>query len=591
MQFDEIISSGVHFLTEPIRVPSGTHLTAEQGCRLIGGVSLSGKYTMLENGVYVCDLQKYGVNPAHFVSRGFGRAVAPSHSALFIDGKPMQIARYPKKDFLKITDVGEATSNEWGNKVGALKGGFYYEDARPEAWRDGEIWVHGYWAYDWSPTCERIELWDKARGFIRNAEPYGLYSYIVGQRFYFFNVIDEVTCPGDYAIDFDRGLLYFLPPEDFDPATGEVFLSTADTPAFLIEDAEDVRLAGFRIECFRGDGIVVHNAKNVSIADCTIKNIGNRAVVVMGSENVVVSGCHIHDTGDAGVDMFCGDRKTLTSANCGVENCHIHHVAAWNRCYQPPVKLTGVGLFARGNLLHDCPHSAVLYGGNEIHIENNEIYRVVQETGDAGAIYAGRDYTWRGNVVAGNFVHHVGSGIGMGTMGVYNDDCLSGTVMRDNVFYKVQRALFLGGGVDFVCDNNILIECTPGIEIDGRGQNDHDVWRKMVTGYMRDRFYHIDGNTDVSGAEPPYITKYPELKKIDDYYRSSDAPHIPPSARITNNIFVVNPDNPEEQRVKFTWNTDGGTFEMENNRDSTLDAILPSLTVRQCDVILGRIDF
>lgn len=71
MQFDEIISSGVHFLTEPIRVPSGTHLTAEQGCRLIGGVSLFGKYTMLENGVYVCDLKKYGVNPARFVTRGF----------------------------------------------------------------------------------------------------------------------------------------------------------------------------------------------------------------------------------------------------------------------------------------------------------------------------------------------------------------------------------------------------------------------------------------------------------------------------------------------------------------------------------------
>ena len=30
---------------------------------------------------------------------------------------------------------------------------------------------------------------------------------------------------------------------------------------------------------------------------------------------------------------------------------------------------------------------------------------------------------------------------------------------------------------------------------------------------------------------------------------------------------------------------------MENNRDRTLDAILPDLTERQCDVILGRIDF
>ena len=73
MQFDEIISSGVHFLTEPIRVPSGTHLTAEQGCRLIGGVSLSGKYTMLENGVYVCDL-KNTVSIQHALSHAVSDA-------------------------------------------------------------------------------------------------------------------------------------------------------------------------------------------------------------------------------------------------------------------------------------------------------------------------------------------------------------------------------------------------------------------------------------------------------------------------------------------------------------------------------------
>ena len=33
MQYSEITKSGVHFLTEPFRVPSGTHLRAEDGCR------------------------------------------------------------------------------------------------------------------------------------------------------------------------------------------------------------------------------------------------------------------------------------------------------------------------------------------------------------------------------------------------------------------------------------------------------------------------------------------------------------------------------------------------------------------------------
>lgn len=584
MQNCEITSAGVHFLTEPVRLSSGTHLQAEEGCRLIGGVPLSVK--PFRDGIWICDLHDAGIKPAHFVSRGFGRKMVPSHSELFIDGNPMTISRYPKKDFLKITAVGEEVPNEWDRPVGKLEGGFFYEDERPKQWKDGEIWVFGYWAWDWAPTREKVDVFDKERGFIRCSEPYGQYSYTVGQRFYFFNIIEEITSPGEYAIDYRNDILYFMPPADFDPKHSEVFLSINDKPAFFIEDAENVRIEGFRIEGFRGNGIEVHRSKNVVIDRCTLCGIGNCAVVVNSSLDAVVSGCHIYGTGDAGIVINGGDRKTLTPCDCGVENCHIHDVAVWDRCYEPPIKLSGVGLFASNNCIHDCPHTAILYGGNEIHINGNEIYRVVLETGDAGAIYAGRDYTMRGNRIEDNFLHHIGSGIGMGTMGIYNDDCLSGTIMRNNVFYKVQRALFLGGGVDFICDSNILIECTPGIEIDGRGQNEHKVWRRMVTGCLRDRFYHVDGS-DVSAAEPPYITKYPELKHIDDLYSSSDAPLIPPSAYIKDNIFVVNNRNPAEQRIAFTWNTEGGSFSLENNRDAALADLV--LTARQKEVIFDTL--
>ena len=43
-----------------------------------------------------------------------------------------------------------------------------------------------------------------------------------------------------------------------------------------------------------------------------------------------------------------------------------------------------------------------------------------------GAIYTGRDYSHRGNRIRHNFIHETG-GFGMGSMGVYMDDCVSGT--------------------------------------------------------------------------------------------------------------------------------------------------------------------
>lgn len=583
MNLLDLTKAGIHFLTEPLRLASGTQLKAEAGSRLVGGVRLQAE--PLGNGQWFCDLKRAGIAPSPLISRGFARKIIPAHNELFINGKPMRIAQYPKNGFLEITAVGETAPNDWDLPSGTLEGGFFYQDDRPKQWKRGSLWVFGYWAWDWAPTREQVAELDAERGFIRCCPPYGHDCYTIGQRFHFFNVLDEVTEPGDYAIDYENGTLTFIPPADTDPETAEVLLSLNDRPAFLIEDAEDIQIEGFRIECFRGDGIRVSRAKNVRIAGCELCNIGNRGISVDDSVDTVISGCELHDTGDAGVAIFAGDRKTLTPGCCGVENCRIHHVARWDRCYEPPIRLSGVGLFARGNRIHDCPHTAILYNGNDICISGNEIYRVVLETSDAGAIYAGRDYTMRGNVIENNFIHHIGNRLKFGVMGIYNDDCLSGVVMRNNVFYRVQSAILLGGGVDYVCEGNVFIACKPAISCDGRGQSDHPIWRSMVSETLRERFYHIE-DSDVSAAEPPYLTRYPELAKLDALYRSSDAPLIPPTARIKDNVFVIDEAVHEEQRVQLTMAAEGAVLTMEGNRDAQLPEL--TLTDRQKAVIFGR---
>ncbi len=48
------------------------------------------------------------------------------------------------------------------------------------------------------------------------------------------------------------------------------------------------------------------------------------------------------------------------------------------------------GQIVRNNCIHDAPHNAVLYGGNEHLFEFNEVYRVVMETGDGAPEGCGR---------------------------------------------------------------------------------------------------------------------------------------------------------------------------------------------------------
>ena len=578
MDCKDITKSGIHYITEPIEVPDGTHLHAEPGCRLVGGKKLD--VYEIGDGLWAADLAKAGITPAPFVSRGFGRKISPSHNELFINGRPMFIAQYPKRgSYLTIKSLGAVPHVDGETHDGDLADGFYYDDARPGEWKAGqEIWMLGYWEWDWNPTRERLLSVDGEKRFVKVDVQKGSVTAREDQRFCFYNVREEVTDEGDYCIDFEEKMLYFRPYGGTDMAAAEVILSTSVTPAFAFDGAKDIELDGFTIEAFCGMGITVKNSENIIVRGCEIKNIGNRAVCVDDTNGMTVTDCHIHDTGDGGVAYYCGDRLTLTEADCRVTYSHFHDIAKWDRCYEPPIRLYGVGLSAKYNHIHDCPHAAILFGGNEISITDNEVHHVVLETGDAGAIYGGLDYTFRGNEVSHNFIHHVGSVLGLGAMGIYNDDAISGTRMAYNVFYKVQRACFMGGGIDFVVDGNVFVDCFPAIEIDGRGNVDVPMWRRMVYDLLYHKFYSINGS-DVKATDDVYMHKYPELKKIDDYYRADPKPFIPAEALMQHNIFC------DTEKINYSWASEGGYYTEYDNIEVSRDELPKYLTPHQLEII------
>ncbi len=126
--------------------------------------------------------------------------------------------------------------------------------------------------------------------------------------------------------------------------------------------------------------------------------------------------------------------------------------------YAAGIHLSGVGNRVANNLIHDAPHSAVLYGGNEHVLELNEIHHVAQEPSDVGAFYTGRDWTTQGNLLRWNYIHDLGARGAVGTMGIYLDDCDSGDSLVGNVFYRAGRVAFIGGGRDNLVENNLMVE-------------------------------------------------------------------------------------------------------------------------------------
>ncbi len=514
--------------------------------------------------VYQADLKAHNVSDfGQMRSRGFARRETPAALELFFQDKPMTIARWPNSGFARIVGYPESTGDDHGGTLGKLTGGFNYEGDRPLRWRDtNDIWVHGYWAYDWANSYEHVESIDAERRLIKTSPPYGNYGFRAGGnggRFYFLNILEELDQPGEWYLDRKAGILYFWPP--FSPATpvlsevegsgqglppaqvrgliGRAVVSIVENPLIQINNASYVTIRGLILEYSRGDGVQISGGSNNLVADCVIRNLGNNGATINGGNNHGATGCVIYETGDGGISVNGGNRKELTPCGHYARNNHIHHVARWSRCYAPAISMTGVGILAANNLIHDHPHCAILFWGNEHIIELNEIHHVCLETGDVGAIYTGRDYTYRGNIIRHNFIHHTG-GVGMGSMGIYMDDCVSGTVIYGNVLWKLHRAVFLGGGRDFKVENNIFVDCDPAIELDGRGTSTAPVWHNMVYKTMKQRL------EDVNWKQPPYSTRYPAIADLEQYYRKDDG--VPPG-----NVIVAHNICVGSQLLKTTW--------------------------------------
>lgn len=455
------------------------------------------------NRVLVADLSASGVTEfGKLTRRGFGRPVTPAGLELFFRGKPMTLARWPNREWATIKEVPD----------GQQGGRFTFEGGAPERWKDlSDVWVHGYWTYDWADTYEKVAALDPGTRTVTTEAPHGAYGYTAGKRFYFLNVLEELDEPGEWYLDRSAGMLYFWPPTPI--RQGDCVVSVLEAPLLTMQDASYITVEGFRFDSTRGAGVEVSGGAHAAIRKCEFSCIGAGAVSVSGGTGHVVADCHVHDIGESGINVSGGDRKTLTPGGHQVLRNHIHDYSLWCRTYRPAIGLNGVGNRVANNVIHDAPHNAILMGGNDHIVELNDISRVCLQTGDAGAIYMGRNMTMRGNVIRWNYFHDITRTIGgsegfVDVMSVYLDDCFCGTTIEGNVFVRAGRAAMIGGGRDNAIVNNVFVDCRPSVHVDSRGIG----WAKFWFD-GRDPFI-MDGLKEVNHNQPPYSVRYPQLADL-----------------------------------------------------------------------------
>lgn len=444
---------------------------------------------------------------------------------LFFGGKRQQLARYPNFD----------PTNPHG-------GGFAYVDGEPLSMykdlpeenlrtinlkeKDVRRWAHPeegevliFPRYNWinmmvpiaaaDPAARTITLGkDVSWGAFKGLRPL--------DRFYVRNLKEELDSPGEWYLDKATATLYFWPPAPLE--TAAVRAPVVETIIDLSAKADWITIQGFTIEGCEGAALNIRECESCLIAGNTIHDTGGKlgytaGVTVWGGKNCGVVGNDLFEVCNYGIRLESNwaDRDTLTPTGHYADNNYLHHIGVLNG-HGCGITLSGIGLRASHNLIHDTTRCGIFGGGTDCVVEYNHIRHVNLETEDTGGYYTGAGWHVRGLVVRYNYLHDI---LGYGrtgdrwtsphfAWGIYLDDDLSGAHVYGNIVARTT----LGGshihaGRDNVLENNIFIEgANQQMQYSG-----HDPESWVVKMHLEDFRKAM--------AKPAFPARYPDLAATD----------------------------------------------------------------------------
>ncbi len=475
------------------------------------------KYDLSKSNLTSADYQLmnyYG----YYSHRGYESIGIPYRSAcgeLFVDGKTMTVSRYPNSGYLYINELisdGEGIDGFC----------FRYEDERAERWTEASYAkLYGFWHSDYGDASVDLGEIDTENKTIKSVQPSALgvreRNNGNGGRYVIYNLLEEIDAPGEYFINPDENVLYFYPPENFDE-NSVVSISVKGTDFISAENTENITFKNFSFSESRFPAFYLNNCRNIAFESCDIFSLNSIAGTIVSGKNNGILNCNIYDT-DGGIVLQGGDLETLEPTGNYIKNCEIYNFSRNNRTYNPAIKIQTVGCVVSNNKIYNAPHCAIWAVAPFLDniVEYNEVFNVVSDTQDAGAIYMGNNWHSRGNILRYNYVHDIGNG-GNSIVGIYFDDAYSGGCAYGNILENVTNGygVLIGGGAENVVKNNIFINCVEASVIgDTRAK-----------GYSTEVFNrYIEKYNSVPARSNIWQGKYPELyrmKNISDVWIAKD---------------------------------------------------------------------
>ena len=449
---------------------------------------------------------------------------------LYQNTTPLPMAQYPKGDSVMRMKM---VLNNGGTGVGGSAGIFKYRDGRCQYWgqalKEG-LWLRGCWRVPWQMDfvkTDSINLIDSivyqsvgVQGGIGNkyTRPAGN-----GQEPYVaVNLIEEISLPGEWAINFNTKMLYVYPPD-----TGILNISSVSaTPTISLSKLNSINLEGISLDGGSGIGVKLSGCSNVTIAGMDIKHVSSYGVLIADGSNCTIRSNDIHEVGEGGVyvisSTFNADQLAMKACNHKIINNHIYNYAQDVFLYAAAIDTrNAIGCYAAYNNIHGCKHVGVLFGGNNNVYEYNDVSNVVTTYNDMGAFYSAETQTKRGNKIQRNYIHamnYCGSAL-------YADNNSQGNIFNGNIAANCLFGVQNNFGLFNNFNNNIYFD-------NYKYQCSYEI--AMTDTVSTSTAYTRVKNVDSISAI--YKATYPELKDYFDTVNKAYTSAVWP--QINGNVFI-----------------------------------------------------
>ena len=447
---------------------------------------------------------------------------------LFAGEKELPLARWPNQGNISIGKLLVEDGHQIHEVPGSNIGHFTCTSDRLTRWtEDRDIILYGYWFWDWADSRELVKSINPTTKEIILEAPFHTYGFRSGQPFHATNLFSEIDQPGEWYLDRETLTLYMHSLPDWphknrgdNQSPSGVQLTMATATAIVAENLEHVRFQRLAWDGSAVDGIHLKNCRNVVIEGCKFSRLGGDAVRISGGSDCGVVSSDFQQLGRSGIILNGGDRKSLVPGRHFVTNCDLHQLSRVDPTYTPAVLVSGVGNILAHNRIHDMASSAMRVSGNDHVVEFNEVFNVVLESDDQGAVDMWGDPTYRGNIFRYNLWRDIGrNGDGsepkLGHAAIRFDDAISGQLIEHNQFIRcgggIQGfgAIQIHGGRDHLVRQNLFVAC-PAVAT-------FDAWKlERWQAYVRTYF------PSPALDNERYLARYPSLETLAESTNGSE---------------------------------------------------------------------